>query len=327
LIVIVAVLFALKGSICSDFQLPKDVRPSKYRLKLQTSIHDGTRQFSAEVKIHISVTQNVTEIVLHLAELNVTSIGIFDADELEQIEGSVTHTLDTDRKIIRISTPQLIKDNDYVLDIIYTGELHEDFIGFYENNEDPPTKTYFTSIVFKPTKFRYFCPSFDQMDFRSIFEIEVKHHDSYRAISNTEKITQPEEDNFITTKFLPTKSLPTTSIAIVVSNFKSISMSDSQKIDIFGRHQFIDADYLRAALKMSFDGIKIFQDYFKPAYDMNSLKLVIQPDIVSDMTTFELIIFNQYNLMNQPFAMTTTHIDKMVHRITRTFAVSSGLLF
>ncbi|XP_070509680.1 aminopeptidase N-like [Chironomus tepperi] len=157
---------------------------------------------------------------------------------------------------------------------------------------------------------------------RAVFEIEVRHHNTYHVISNTNVVNLSDAvaDEFKTTKFLPTERISVDSVAIIVSKFKSISTAKLLKVEMYGNDSFINACYLKDAMDAAFDGINLFYSYFKSAHNLTSLKLVTVPGIATEISTYELIIYNQYHLIYQSARMTTTQIDKMVRSITRTFA-------
>lgn len=322
--IIVAVIIVLKGSICQVFKLPNLVRPSKYHLELQTDIQDGNTEFSAKVAIYIDVFEDVVEVVLHSLNLTVESVEIWNIDGVEPLERPISFTFDKDQEIMKITGVALAAGSEYILKIAYAGKFHKNFIGAYKSQVTNATN-HFLTLSFQSAKFHYICPSFDEMDIRTVFEIEIKHHKNYHAISSSEKIKHSqiiEQEDYVITKFEETESLPLSSIAIIVSNFKSISTTDLQKIEIYGDGELIDACYLRDAMNTAFGTIKIMYNYFKPAYELICIKLVIIPDIVSEVSPFELIIYNQYHLIYQSFRMMTTQRDKMLYYITRTFAVS-----
>jgi len=317
---IIAVIIVLKGSILKCTDVPSSIEPLKYKISFSTKIHEGYSNFEANVRIQMKIFKEINELQLFSVNLTLTNITILDADESRVIMSNLNYINGTQDKI-RIRFPSnLTANTSYVLDIQYTGILLKDFVGYYESLH----KEYFAVIYFHATKFRYFCPTFDEMRMKTIFEVEVKHHNSYYVISNTNEVNLSNviQSEFKTTRFHPTERISVASLAIIVSNFKSISTAKFLKVEIFGNDSYINACYLKDAMDAAFDGINLFYTYFKSAHNLTSLKLVTVPDIATEVSTYELIIYNQYHLIYQSARMTTTQIDKMLRSITRTFAVS-----
>lgn len=326
---ITAVFIVLNGSTLNCADDSSSAELLKYKISLITNVHEGDLNFEANVKIQIKVLKDIETLELFSVNLTLTHIAVLNATESGIIMDNLDYyTIDLPvyKEKIFIDFPsKLLADTTYVLDIQYTGLFGEQVVGYYELWE---SKEYFAAISFQTKKARYFCPSFEEVNMRAVFEIEVKHHHTYHVISNTNVVnfSDATATEFKTTKFLPTERIIIASIAIIVSKFKSISTAKVQKVEIYGNDSYINACYLKDAMDAAFDGINIFYTYFKSVHNLTSLKLVTVPHIAAEISTYELIIFNQYHLIYQSARMTTTQMDKMLRSITRTFAVSKTII-
>lgn len=328
-VLIIAVIVLLKGSTLNCTNDLSSVELIKYKISLVTNVHEGDLNFEANVKIQIKALKNIETLELFSVNLTLSHIAVLNETESGVIMDNLdfyTKDLPINKEKIFIDFPsKLLADTIYVLDIQYTGLFDDQVVGYYEFWE---SKEYFAAISFQTRKARYFCPSFDEINMRAVFEIEVKHHHTYHVISNTNVVnfSDASASEFKTTKFLPTERITIASIAIIVSKFKSISTAKVQKVEIYGNDSYINACYLKDAMDSAFDGINLFNTYFKSVHNLTSLKLVTVPHIAAEISTYELIIFNQYHLIYQPARMTTTQMDKMLRSITRTFAVSKTII-
>ena len=325
---IIAVIVVLKGKALNCTEVSSSIKLLKYKISLSTNIHEGNSNFEANVRIHMEILKDIEEVQLYSEDLTITNINILNAVESITLMPNLNHNIGFNDKISIKFPSNLLADAVYVLEIQYTGTLLKDFVGYYESNE---SKEYFAAISFQTVKFRSFCPSFDEISMRAVFEIEVRHHNTYHVISNTNVVnvnfSEVIVNEFKTTKFLPTERITVASVAIIVSNFKSISTAKLLKVEIYGNDSYINACFLKDAMDAAFDGINLFYSYFKSAHNLTSLKLVTVPGIATEISTYELIVYNQYHLIYQSARMTTTQMDKMLRSITRTFAVSKTIIY
>ncbi|KAL7047337.1 hypothetical protein ACKWTF_002867 [Chironomus riparius] len=315
---IIAAIVVLKGKTLNCEDVLSSINLLKYKISLSTNIHEGDSNFEANVKIYMEILKEINEIQLNSVDLTVNKINVLNAVE-SILMPNLNHTIGFNDKISIKFTSNFLANAVYILEIQYTGTLLKDFVGYYESHE---SKEYFAAISFQTVKSRYFCPSFDEINMRAVFEIEVRHHNTYHVISNTNEVNLSDAipNEFKTTKFLPTERITVASVAIIVSNFKSISTAKLLKVEIYGNDSYINACYLKDAMDAAFDLINLFNTYFKSAHNLTSLKLVTIPGIATEISTYELIVYNQYHLIYQSARMTTTQLDKMLRSITRTFA-------
>lgn len=316
LISIVVLIIKFQGSICDYIKLPTIVRPSKYELSLQTKLHEGDLNFTATVQIYLTTTENVTEIQLYAVDLNIQNITVLNLDGSEIADDLPYHIISNEKFLI--SVPNLIESKSYILRISYSGTLHNSFVGTATSG------TKFAVISFRFIKYRYFCPSFDEDDIRTVFEVSVQHHKSFKTVFNKAHVSvENHPDDTLTMKFYPTASLPTFAISIIIADFKSISISDLYTIEMHMIEKNFNSIQLISALDLAAGVLQLYNDYFNQAYKMEHVKLVIIPDIISPISTFELIIYNQYQyLISQTQRVTTSQKQAMLRLTTQAFAVS-----
>lgn len=118
------------------YQLPGDLKPTKYNLTIVPFLEEGNFTFYGKVEIDFTVVQSTSNIVLNSKYLNIHSV------DLKGITGT-THSLnDTyERLIITVDPGPLQQGNSYTVIIEFTGLLKDDLLGFYRSSYKSGSET------------------------------------------------------------------------------------------------------------------------------------------------------------------------------------------
>lgn len=212
-----------------SYRLPNDTKPLHYSISLSTEIHDSNFEFNGQVKIKVQAMETLTSITLHHRQLSIENVNILT--ELGAVrQSNVTNEYDSVREFLKI-TPRLpISAATIVwIEITYSGVLRNengnDQAGFYRSSyKDESANDHWLAVTqFESTNARHAFPCFDEPLFRSTFEISIKHHKSYSAVSNMPIQSSIEVDftDYVIDTFETTPEMPTYLVAFMVSDFKS----------------------------------------------------------------------------------------------------------
>lgn len=122
------------------FRLPNNTEPISYQLTIKPIIDEAYDSFifSGDVIINIKVKTSTEELTLNADGLNITQINVTDKTNTStSIQVNVlgfTFVDKNEQLKIQLNKPGLIADRVYEVQIIYTGELRNDMIGFYKSS-------------------------------------------------------------------------------------------------------------------------------------------------------------------------------------------------
>ncbi|XP_067634814.1 aminopeptidase N-like [Eurosta solidaginis] len=113
------------------------------------------------------------------------------------------------------------KGTNWTLTIAYKGQLSTDKKGFYilSYNDSAQKMHYMATTEFEPTFARKAFPCYDEPAKRATFQITIKHHPSYNALSNM-RMNESASSNGVTVFAKTTVTMPTYLIAFHVSDFE-----------------------------------------------------------------------------------------------------------
>lgn len=223
-------------SIPRGYRLPNNTLPLHYDINLRTNIHRSDFVFDGRVQIHIKVLEDTDTITLQYRQLIIRNVNILDVNGTviqQNVPFTMTHPLEF--LDISSSTPLTI-DDELIVDILYTGILRSDGAGFIRSsyvNSDTSDTIWLASVQFKNTDARHAVPCYDEVKYRSTIRLQIEHHESYDAVSNTPIEQQIiSDDGFVTTIFATTPSMPTNLLTFTISNFGHTSVVTESNVTL-----------------------------------------------------------------------------------------------
>lgn len=117
-----------------NYRLPNHTHPESYDLAMLTRVDLADFEFTGLMKIRVMVDHTTREIVLHARDLTIKSV------RLARFSGTVPvdirlqpHSYDDDTEFLTITTDgiTLTPGDRLLLEIVYTGALRTDGVGFY----------------------------------------------------------------------------------------------------------------------------------------------------------------------------------------------------
>lgn len=212
-----------------NFRLPNDTIPLNYNLTIRTNIHQGDFVFDGQVRINIRVLEPTETITIHYRQLIIRNVNLLNTDgSVLQQDAHYRMTHNVEFLEIFSSTP-LVAGQELIVEVLYNGILRTDFAGFFRTSYvDPDSNQRFwlASTHFKNIDARHAVPCYDELRFRTSFQLQIEHHRSYRALSNMPIRMEGATEDFVTTFFEPTPLIPTHLLTFTVSNFDFISNHD-----------------------------------------------------------------------------------------------------
>jgi aminopeptidase N len=280
-------------------RLPKDVRPSHYRLEL--ALDPAAPRFTGVVDIDVEVVRPVEAIVLNARGLTATS-----APRLLEPSGaerSLAVTPDEGLQQWRLATSPAttFPAGRYRLRIEYRGEVQRVGQGLFvvEYTADgAPARMLATQ--FQPGHARKVFPGFDEPAFRARFDLTVRAPDRYEAISNMPASPAIAVDGFRVTTFATTPPMPTYLLGIAVGEFDVLAdRQDGVELRILtarGRRE-----HARYAMEATKQLLPFFADYFGQPYMLPKLDQLAIPGVRGGaMEDWGVVSYNEALLLYDP---------------------------
>ncbi len=231
------------------YRLPNNTVPLHYDISLRTNIHSGDFMFDGRVQIHIKVLEDSDSITLQYRQLVIRNVNILDVNGTivqQNVRFIMTHPLEF---LDILPQTALAIDDELIVDVSYTGILRNDGAGFIRSSyvdSNSNETVWLASVQFKNTDARHAVPCYDEIKYRATIQLQIKHHESFNAVSNTPVISEQrnyDDDGFVTTVFTTTPPMPTNLLTFTISNFAyttvvnefNVTMSSYAQPDAVGR--------------------------------------------------------------------------------------------
>lgn len=116
-----------------NYRLPNHTKPESYDISFRTHIGEGRFDYDGFIGINILIVNATREVTIHARQLNIKFIrlssGTGKIDLLPWRSDDRTDFLTIATKFV-----ELMPGDRYRLDIVFTGELRNDFTGFYRDH-------------------------------------------------------------------------------------------------------------------------------------------------------------------------------------------------
>lgn len=270
-------------SIARGFRLPNNTIPLHYDLTLSTNIHRGDFVFDGRVRINIRVLEHSDTITLHYRQLVIRNVNLLHINGTV-LQENVRFIMSYPLEFLDISpSAPLAIDDELIVDISYTGILRNDGAGFirssYVNTETNET-FWLASVQFKNTDARHAFPCYDEVKYRSTFRLQIEHHESYHALSNTFSERIESDGQFVTTIFERTPLMPTNLMTFTISNFDHDSVVNEYGVTMssYARPEAVARNETGFSLIFGQEVFGRLNDWFG-AYTLAKLDQIAIPDL------------------------------------------------
>lgn len=268
-----------------NYRLPNETKPLKYDVHLTTDIHRGISDFTGVVKIEIEVINRTSSIVLHVRQLTIVDVKLYESGSttLKEIPKK-SYGVHDDSEFLQVLVTGELSAGDKVLMVIdYIGQLRDDNKGFYRSSytDKDGKKVWIASTQFQSTDARHAFPCYDEPQIRTPFVIKIQHDASYNAVSNWPLDTRSPiaGGNYVISEFKETAPVQTYLIAFVISPFASEENLDARTPQrFFARPDAIEDHEGIVGLYHGVELLEMFKEHFGVPFDPPKMDQVAMPD-------------------------------------------------
>ncbi|XP_067616539.1 aminopeptidase N-like [Eurosta solidaginis] len=298
---------ATNGRANINYRLPNNTEPIHYNVDITTNVHNGTREFTGRVQILLTATEDTRTIVVHALRLGGFLATIKSADETNAAEYAMNWSYEQEREFLSL-TPQdtninFNKGTNWTLTIAYIGEINTYGAGFYmPTYKDSMNKIHYMAITqFEATNARLAFPCYDEPAKRATFTVTIRHHPSYKALSNMPK-NESASSNGVTIFNKTNVSVPTYLIAFHVSDYEGTKGSiNSIPHQLYSKPEGVSLHEFTLLT-----GILVLQhlsDYYNVSYALPRMVQLAIPDKRGATENWGLVTYDEkYLLYNRTTA-------------------------
>ena len=262
-----------------NVRLPNNTIPLHYDIRVNTSnLHTGALDDQGNVRINIRTLERTNTITLHSTNLNFDFIFLFESNG-RLLDFNPQFTNDNQTELLVITTPRHLEvGEEIVVDIGYTGNLRRDFRGLFQSFfVDPETnqQSWFASTNFLPVNARFAFPCYDEVRYRTTFQLSIIHHNSYHAISNMPVDVAVGSGEFVLTVFQQTPSMQTYLLTFTISRFGHVSNNNlNLPMSIYAQPAAISAGQANNSLLFAERTLRALEDLFQIPYSLPKSDMV-----------------------------------------------------
>ncbi len=259
-------------------QLPRDVVPQDYDLRLRMD-PDATT-FSGHAEIHVRLTKPRDVIWLHGWQLRVADARIELADGRSL---HATYEQVNDTGLAKVTLPETVAPQDATLTFDYSADYFSGLDGAYRVETGGE---WYVFTQFEPVHARRVFPSFDEPAFKTPFNITFEIPASDRIVANTPIVEKKSiGDGMQQYTFEATKPLPTYLIAFAIGPLDIVegpaipaNAVRDRPVPLRGVATKGKGPQLAYALEHTGEQVAILEDYFGIAYPYQKLDIIAVPD-------------------------------------------------
>lgn len=267
------------------FRLPNNTQPIFYSVRINTNIHEGDFSFTGDVNITFNVLQTTNNITLHARRLLILDASIWYASGV-LLERDLRYTYDSATEFLTFMTNQeMLGAALMIIRIEFAGFLGDfnDRGFFYSSYVDSTRNESFwlASTQFQPINARQAFPCFDEIRFRTPYDIQIYHHDSYNAISNMDVERIVDDGDFQLTIFQTSPPMPSFQVSFTISNFDFVAYNTQPIMRVYARPEAIALDQGDNALALGYIFLNAMVEYFGFPYVLSKSFQLALPEFSS----------------------------------------------
>ncbi|MCY4193405.1 MAG: M1 family metallopeptidase, partial [bacterium] len=298
----------------NPYRLPRDVVPRRYELRLEPDLEAFT--FAGAVAVDVEVQEQVGEIVLNAAELEISG-GHLDGVALAGVEYDDEH----ERAVLRLGAPA--SPGPARLHLSFSGLLNDQLRGFYRSTftDGDGQERVIATTQFESTNARRAFPCWDEPDLKATFEVTLVVPDGLMAVSSGAEIdSRPTGDGRREGSFAPTMEMSTYLLAFVVGPLEATEPVEVNGTPLRIVHPIGKGHLTEYALDVGSFCLRFFEAYFAIDYPGDKLDLVAIPDFAfGAMENMGCVTFREILLLVDPDSSTQqerqTAADVIAHEL------------
>ncbi|HKN01029.1 MAG TPA: M1 family metallopeptidase [Candidatus Binataceae bacterium] len=291
-----------------DYRLPKNVKPSRYELRLEPDLKAFV--FKGEESVAITVVEPSQEIVFNALELEI------DAASVERSGRSVKAIvrLEPAKERAHLNFSEPLAPGEYTLKITFRGILNDKLHGFYRSQyTDAAGKDHVAATTqFESTDARRAFPCWDEPELKASYKVTLVVDENLAAISNGGQESERKLGNGKKEViFKETIAMSTYLVAFIVGEFDATAPVDAgtplRIVHVPGK-----AGLTEWAKQIGAFSLKYFANYYGLAYPGDKLDLIAIPDFASGaMENLGAITFRETALLADDKAASRAELERV----------------
>ncbi len=279
------------------FRLPSYITPKEYTLHITPDLTAQT--FSGNVKIALDVSKKTDVIYLHAKDLVIGTATIQTKLNNKKVifEPKITKVKNED--VVSFTISKKISGK-VVIEISYTGIIHNDLRGFYISKYiHEGTEELIGATQFEAIDARRAFPCFDEPNMKAIFNLHMTVDKKYTVLSNTEVVNKINTvDNNTEYVFASSPKMSTYLLAWCIGKFERVSTASKTGTVVSVYTPLGKKANAKFALSVASKVLDYFEEYFGIDYPLNKMDLIALPDFASAaMENWGLITFRETCLL------------------------------
>ena len=300
-------------------RLPRTVVPRRYDLVLDPDLEAET--FSGTETVEVEVREEVDEIVLNAAELDITS-GALERDGTRIDVTDVRLDAQTERAHLRLA--ERAEPGEWSLYLAFDGRLSQRLRGFYRATyvDAHGEKRAIATTQFESTDARRAFPCWDEPDLKAVFGVTLLVDEGILAISNGPELERASfGDGRVRVRFADTMPMSTYLVAFVVGPLDATDPVDVDGVPLRVVHE-PGKDHLTSyALEVGAFCLRFFSDYYGIPYPDAKVDLIAVPDFAQGaMENTGAITFRDNLLLVDPNKATQPELASVADVIAHELA-------
>ena len=300
----------------SASRLQDAVRPSNYKLRIMPDISNA--KFSGEETITLTIAETVKEIVLHAAEISISTAALRNHSG-NTISTSVKYDEEKQQIILSLDAPA--EPAEWQLELHFDGILNNKLRGFYRSTfkDASGAEKQIATTKFEPSDARRAFPCFDEPEFKAVFEISLLIDENLTAIANSPIVSETAAGSGKKlVQFAPSIKMSSYLVAYIVGEFEASAPVVSKSGTPIRVVSVPGKQHLTAfALKWAKFSLDFFADFFGINYPGEKLDLIAIPDFASGaMENFGAITFRETALLLDETKATHAELQRVAEVIS-----------
>ncbi len=201
------------------YRLPRQALPTHYDLRLEPDLETWT--FDGQVSITVGVTDEIREIVLNSAEIEINT-AVLRSDTGEIPVSDISYDEEYERATLDLATPA--PPGTYTLDIAYTGIINDKLRGLYRSSfkDADGVEHALAASQCQSTDARRIFPCWDEPDMKATFQTTMVVAEGLEAYSNSSETGRRTlRDGSVEISFAATMKMSTYLLAFLVGPFEA----------------------------------------------------------------------------------------------------------
>jgi len=291
------------------YRLPRQVRPTRYDLRLEPDLL--TLTFTGEETVTLEVEEPTAEIVLNAVELTIAEATIENARG-DSRRG--TPVADEAAERCRITFPSPIAPGTWRLRLAFRGALNDKLRGFYRSSyKDPSGEVRLMAATqFEATDARRAFPCWDEPAFKAVFAVTLVIDPKLTAVSNTSVVGERVEGGRKVVAFADTIKMSTYLVAFVVGELEAtdgvlVGRTPVRVWCVPGKRRLAAFGH-----EIGVASLRFFEDYYGLPYPGDKLDLLAIPDFAAGaMENLGAITFRETALLVDARAASHAELERV----------------